>query len=105
MRYWPLSVIRTSPLLPGDCAAELDSIYRAMAITERTFQACGFVVQRTEALTAAGLVVMEGDATTTLKLAYMSRPTQEQWERLERACIVPGPDSPNHFIFLVDPLH
>lgn len=104
MRYWPMSVIRTSPLLPGDCAAELGKLYSTLEMTPRAFSACGFVVERTKPMNQDGLVVMEGDETVMPKLVYMKRPTVEQWTRLERAAFIQGP-VPRHFIFICDPLN
>jgi hypothetical protein len=102
MRYWPLSVIRTSPLLPGDCVAELDALYQNMSLSRRTFDACAFVANRTEAVAAGGLVVIENDDHSVLRLAYLKCPTPAEWERLERAHII---EAPGRLIFMLNPLH
>lgn len=101
MRYWPMSVIRTSPLLPGDCAAELHFIF-AKLMSTRTLQACEHVANQTQSVNADGLVVMEGDPEVPYKLVYTQRPTQEQWERLERTVIIDAPG--NALVFFMDPL-
>lgn len=101
MHFWPMSVIRTSPLLPGDCAAEVDSLYAAEQMTYRAFSACAFVAARTKPVVQKNLVAMEGDGSMLPKLVYMKRPTQDEWGRLERAVIIEGPHG---FLFMLEML-
>lgn len=105
MRYWPLSVIRMSPLLPGDCAAELDALYTAHKLSHRAFGACGFVASKTKPIMTGNMVVMEGDETVLPKVVYVGRPTVEQWGRFERAIVVKGPAGPDHYVFVMEMLH
>ena len=102
MFYWPLSVIRTSPLLPGDCAMELDALPTKLALTVRACEACIFVVERTPPFEQDSLVAMEGDAKTVPKLIFVKQPASEQWARLERIAIIQGPGC---FLFVCDQLH
>jgi hypothetical protein len=97
MRYWPLSVLRTSPLLPGDCAAELDAFRVKRELSARASNACEYVLQRIPAVVSPDLVL------TTSVLAYMKYPTKKQWERLERMNIIQESDG-TLFIFTA-PLH
>lgn len=105
MRYWPLSLLRTSPLLPHACAPELDNLYYTVKMSPFTLNACGMVVQNTKALTASNMIAMEGDKSTTPKLIYVTRPTEAEWKRLERGVVVEINNRGCDWIFLVDSLH
>ena len=100
MRYWPLSVIRTSPLLPGDCAAELDSFCEKRKLSPRACGACEFVIRKTRAVRSDNLVMARSNV---VKFIYLARPTQEQWNRLERISFVTDPDG--SIFITVEPLH
>jgi hypothetical protein len=102
MRYWPFSLLCTSPLMPGDCVAELTALHKTRRLSGRAFEACGFVAGRTEPVIADGLVVLEDENHTTLQFAYMQMPTSEQWRRLERANII---EAPHCHIFIISTLH
>jgi len=102
MLYWPISVVRTSPLLPGDCAAELDALPAKLTLSIRACEACIYVIERTPPVKQDDLIAMEGDEKTIPKLVYAKQPTAEQWVRLERIAMIQGPDC---FLFICEQLH
>ncbi len=78
MRYWPLSAIRTSPLLPGACALELDSLHSKHCLSPLTSQICGVIADHTEPVTMDGLVIVDNEELQTISFAYAKRPAPGQ---------------------------
>lgn len=102
MRCWPLSVIRTSPLLPASCMAELDEVCKTKQMTVLTLQTCGSVAMKTQPVEMDGLVIIESEDATQLRFAYMKLPSAEQWARVERAMVIEAPD---RLIFMIEAVH
>jgi hypothetical protein len=103
MRYWPFSVLRTSPLLPQDCAAELDAYTGGLKLSKRACTACVQVLKHTKAIAESNLIVTIDNVTMRPSMTYTSRPTQEQWTRLERINVVQGFEG--SIFILATPLH
>jgi hypothetical protein len=102
MRYWPLSTVRTSPLLPGDVASEVTVIYRTLRLTPRAFDACDEVSDLTPHVQMDGLILAK-DEYSFPRYMYLRRPPVEQWKRLERGCILQ--DFKNEKFVIVVGLH
>lgn len=85
MKYWPLSIIINSPLLPSVYAVEVQSIY-TLQISPYAYHACAEVAARLKP-TETNLVIIESlDA--PCRFAYSRMPTDEEWNKLERGGVV-----------------
>lgn len=83
MKYWPLSMLKASPLMPAVYAHELYNFYRKMP-SEHAFEACLQVARETQPLEMSGLLIIES-VNAPLRQTYTEYPTWEEWSRLERA--------------------
>ena len=102
MRYWPISVVRTSPLLPGPCAVELNIMYATRRLSPYTFEMCGAVADHTEAVNMDGLAIVDNEEMQTISFTYAKRPPMEQWERMERGAVVER--SRHYYVLMVHAL-
>lgn len=85
MKYWPLSTLINSPLMPGPYALELNYLYER-PLTQRSYNACIDVARHTPGLDT-GLVVIES-VDAPMHRAYVERPSCDEWARLERAGVL-----------------
>lgn len=101
MRYWPFSVISTSPLMPEAYVYEASGIMHR-APSHGAFLACVDVARRTPAVEAPNLFIVEStDCASRRIFAYY--PEEEEWLRLERGTFI---EDKNGYLFgLVDALH
>lgn len=83
MRYWPLSVIANSPLMPPAYAWEIQRFYYQMP-SEGAFHACMEVVKHTGHVAMPGLTVIES-INAPNRFVFTEYPTWEEWSRFERA--------------------
>lgn len=102
MNYWPLSVIRSSPLTPPEHAWELSRVYETMFLTEAAFRACAVIAQQTKPMKSPNLVIIES-VNAPARRAYSGYPDTEEWLRLERGGVVEGSNGMLHVI--IDALH
>lgn len=100
MRYWPMSVIASSPLLPAPHAAEVSRLpYRAPS--QAAYYACFDVAKHTEPTPTGGLAIIESvDAPG--RQVYTEYPSWEEWSRLERTGVIEANGS---FFIFVDAAH
>jgi len=86
MRFWPISVIATSPMLPLAYRPEIDNICNALP-GRGAFYACIDVAMHTQAVEAPTLHLVRNIGSQTRRL-YIGYPDTEAWLRLERACVM-----------------
>ena len=86
MRYWPLSVIATSPLLPEAYAHEVHQFNHRLP-SQGAYLACVDVARRTQAVEAPNLVVIESLGAPACRM-FTDYPTDEEWLRLERTTVL-----------------
>ena len=101
MRYWPLSVLRSSPRMPSVFAWELSRFYTHPP-SEPAFYACLNVAAETRPVQMQGLVIIES-VNAPMRLAYTEYPTWEEWAQLERAFVIEG-DNDTRFV-MMESLH
>lgn len=88
MRYWPLSVLKESPLMHPAHVWELSRFYKHPP-SEPAFYACLEVASRTQPVDTPGLMIIESvDAPN--RLVYSRYPGRAEWSRLERAGVFEG---------------
>lgn len=100
-RFWPLSVIQSSPLLPQNYAWELSRFYREVP-SQGAYYAAMEVARRTPALEASHLVVIQSVGTPERR-AYKDYPNDDEWSRLERTVVCETDDG--CMFMLMDALH
>lgn len=100
-RYWPLSVLKTSPLMPAQYAWELLRFTTHLP-SPGAYYACIEVAKQTPAVPAPGLVVIE-TVNGTGRFMYTDYPKFEEWARLERVAAVEGMDG--FMCMVMDVLH
>jgi hypothetical protein len=83
MNYWPLSMLRESPLMPPEYVWELQRFYTHPP-SGPVFYACLNVAQNTVPLEMPGLAIVESVGAPN-RLIFTEYPNWEQWARLERA--------------------
>lgn len=91
MRYWPLSVIVTSPLVPEAHLYEISQA-RTRLPSEKGFYAMMEVARRTPAVAAPNLVFIEtiepdGSRRGEARRVFTHYPEADEWLRLERQCV------------------
>lgn len=89
MNYWPMSVIRASPLMPACFHYELDMAPKNVYLSPLAFQACGDVASRTLPRDMPNLVIVEtidGPA----RQIFTDYPSFEEWLAVERFAVVEG---------------
>ena len=86
MRYWPISALIHSPLMPLPYAIELDRIYSDRPPSSNAYCACIDVARQLPGL-ETGLVVIES-VDAPMRRAYVERPPYDEWARLQRAGVL-----------------
>lgn len=101
MKYWPMTVIIQSPLVPPAYAWELQQFYRKIP-SEGAYDAVFDVARKTPPVEAPNTVVVSsvGSPCRRVCLGY---PTEAEWLPLERAAVVAGDNG--YLYVLMDALH
>ncbi len=100
-RYWPLSVLKNSPLMPPAYQWELLRFTQQLP-SAGAYYACIEVTKHAPAIPMPGLVVIE-TVNGTGRFMYTEYPDFEAWARLERVGAIEGM---NGFMCMVmDALH
>lgn len=102
MNYWPLSIIKDSPLMPPTYAWELSRVYATCQLSAAGFQACGAVARSTRPVQLSGLVIIE-TVNGPPRQAFTEYPGWDEWFRLERGGMVEADNGTLHVI--IDALH
>lgn len=102
MRYWPLSVIASSPMLHYSQRWELELMCAAREhpLTQATLYTCSRVVEQTPA-GPPGLVLVHTVGAIS-RCAYLEPPSPADFARLERAGFICTNDT---FGLVIDTLH
>lgn len=101
MKYWSLSQLRHSPLMPAQHAWELANFYVRMP-SEHAYDACLAVARQIEPVQMPGLVLIES-VNVPMRLAYTEYPNIEEWLAVERVFVSSNDDGD---LFLnMQPLH
>lgn len=100
MRYWPLSIIRDSPLMAPAYAMELYGAMDAPYISQGALIACNEVSNHTRHIETSLVIVHGTDA--PMRRVYIRYPEFDEWMRLERGGFIATDES---FGFVVDALH
>lgn len=101
MRYWPLSTLAASPVMPSWFLPEL--LYGPdHMITPAAAHACGHIAMSTPAVVAPKLCMVENEGSYFRRL-YTDYPNIEEWLRLERRCVVQFKDG--QLMLFCDGLH
>lgn len=100
MRYWPLSTIAASPLMPAWYVPELCRAYDHPGLSEGAMVACNQVAGQTRPVETPLIIVHSVGA--PLRRVYLEYPDFESWARLERGGFVATEDT---FGFVIDALH
>jgi len=88
MKCWPLTVIRTSALLPANCARELTTVHETRKLSETTTNACWYVTRCTKPIDMTGLIISISKDDPVPKFSYIKKPPLDQWIRLERVVVI-----------------
>jgi hypothetical protein len=91
IRYWPMSVICNSPLLPPVYIHELHNIIQRQQVSPEGFNAALEVASRTPHMDMPDLAVVES-VDRPITQVFKEYPTDEEWERLERCGIFQATD-------------
>lgn len=102
MKYWPMSIVKSSPLMPPVFAWELFRVYETCYLSAPAFQACGDVAQQTQPASMPNLAVVESIGAPARQL-YTNYPDWEEWSRLERGGVFEASNGVLHVI--IDALH
>ena len=100
MRYWPLSEIATSPLLPPEYVAELCRARNTGSMSNGAILAC-YQTATQIATVQSPLVIIESIGAPWRRV-YTEYPEFEAWLALERAGFV---ETQDNFVFVIDALH
>ena len=85
MRYWPFSVIETSPLFPFSLTGELYAFrYRNGKPSTALLHACGAVAASTPHVDAPAIDFVQASEVNYSQI-YKDYPTFAEWMRLERS--------------------
>lgn len=104
MKFWPMSVIASSPMMPWHHQSELYEVQHRnrTVMTLDAVQACGGVAMSTQGIDAPNLGIIESIGANT-KRFFNDYPLEDEWLRLERVIVLED-DAGRHFIIL-DVLH
>jgi len=91
IRYWPMSVICSSPLLPPMYIHELFNIVRRQQVSEGGFNAALEVASRTSHMDMPDLAIIES-ADRPITQVFKEYPTPEEFGRLERCGVFQAAD-------------
>lgn len=100
MRYWPLSLLASSPLMPGLYALEIEQVC-SRSPSEAAFYSCFEVARHTEPTPTGGLAIIESEGAPARQV-YTEYPSWDAWSRLERAAVIAAN---GHFFIIIDGLH
>lgn len=100
MRYWPMSVIADSPLMPPPHSIELRLMNRR-APSEAAYHACFEVARQTRAAPIHGLAFIESVGAPGRQV-FTEHPSGDDWARLERVAVV---DHDGYFFIIIDAMH
>lgn len=101
MRYWPLSIVAHSPLLPPAYAGEVHRACATAAMSHGAFMACSDVAAHTRAVETS-LVIIES-VNAPMRRVYSEYPNFDEWIRLERGGFIQNDQG--FFGFVLDALH
>lgn len=101
MKYWQMSTIAASPLLPPVYAVEVNHIYRR-ALSQGAINACCHIACQTEPYDTPALAIIESIGAPPRRV-YTGYPECDEWLRLERGGVILGDDCIPHIV--VDALH
>lgn len=82
MRIWPLSAIRTSPLMASAYASELDYA-NEYPLSQNCINAVADVIVQTPGINSPNLVFID-TVEGALRRTYTGYPNFEEWSKLER---------------------
>lgn len=101
MRYWPLSVIAQSPLVPPAYALEI-SMTATRVPSQGAYYAMVDIARQTAAVDAPNLVIIESTDAPGRR-CFTGYPTEAEWLRLERTVFM---ENEAGFMFgMIDSLH
>lgn len=100
MRYWPLSVIAQSPMLPPVYGPELYRAYYDPRISQGALVACNQVAGHTRPVETPLVIIHSVGA--PMRRVYTEYPEFDDWLRLERGGFIATDDT---FGFVIDALH
>lgn len=100
MRYYPLSVVAQSPLLPAVHAYEVAQVYNTACLSQGAMLACNYVISNTVPCETP-LVIVESVG-APMRRIYTEYPDFEDWIRLERGGFVVTDE---FFGLMIDALH
>ena len=103
MKCWPLTVIRTSALLPANCARELTTVHETRKLSETTTNACWYVTRHTKPIDMTGLIISISKDDPVPKFSYIKKPPLDQWIHLERTVVVAAVE--NGLVIIMSTLH
>ncbi len=99
-KYWPMSVITHSPLMPASHTWELEQIY-SRPLSNAAYNAVFPIVRQTAPI-ESGLVIIESIEAPARRV-YTEYPVFEDWLRLERGGIIEANDG--GLCIILDALH
>lgn len=100
MKYWPLSTLRDSPLMPANLQWELAQFYQKMP-SQMAFEACLNVARKTQPI-ETGILVIES-VNAPLRTMYARYPDFAEWMALEQAGVFEADDG---YLFMSrEPVH
>lgn len=102
MNYWPMSTIKSSPLMPPMFAWELFRVYATVNLSPHAFQACGDVARNTRPTNSPHLAIIES-VNAPARYIYTDYPDCDEWPQLERGGVVEASNGMLHVI--IDALH
>lgn len=103
MRYWHLSTIVSSPILPAAFLPEVEALYSTNSLSMQAVRACADVAWHTAPMNMP-IAVLETVGSPHSHRVFHRYPDFEEWFALERGCMVYNPLS-NTLHVIVDALH
>lgn len=101
MKYWPMSVVRSSPLMPAYFQPELDAAPRTLFMSHLAATACGHVADNTPCREMPNLVIIE-TLGKPARQAFIDYPTDAEWQSIERFAVIQN--TVQQFL-IIDALH
>jgi hypothetical protein len=102
VNYWPLSVIKDSPLMSPAYATELHRVYATLFLSGGAFLACSDVARHTAPRSIPNLALIETIGAPPRQV-YTEYPDWEEWFGLERGAVIEGSNGVLYVI--IDGLH
>lgn len=103
MKYWPVSVIKSSPLMPAALVHEFRDFYNT-PLSEAAFQACAHVAAGTQPQEHPNLYIIDSDGAPYRQI-YLNHPSEDEFARLERGGVIPWGLDGEDFMMIIDALH